>query len=244
MATEYPTKPALLRHLYDGGTTKEYLEKHGENRGLLTGWKRRDKEFAKKFAEASCTNPNDRYPDWQDKFLAAYAGLKKKASIAAAHHILVNKHKYEITLGAIYEHLSASDRRYDLQFAQRFTHHEAQRLSNIEAKLYDQMEEGAIPSIAYKHLQSHQLTRDRFKEAPKEVKIDSTQHRIEERRVTLRAEFVERSHRMFGKEVKDVSRIESNTAEVVSGEAEVECEPSAREEAREPETKPASAAKS
>jgi len=153
----------------------------------------------------TCANPDESYPDWQNRFLTAYVALGNKATLESAHSVLKAKHRYKIALGDIYVRLSSSHELYDVEFAERFTHHEAQRLSRIESKLYEQMEEGEIPSIAYKHLQVHKLTRDRYKPPVQEMKVDKRTHSIEERRATLRLEMISRSQTMFGKEVKDVS---------------------------------------
>lgn len=216
-----PTQRALLRHLYSGGTAAAFLKEHNEDRGLIDLWKKEDPKFAESYDEAICatrTSHHDgsleaREPEWQDAFLVAYRELGHDASIAAAHRLL-KKRGFSFAVGAIYARLSKSNPQHDEQFESRFLNAEAQRLAPIEEKLQHQMAAGEIPSIAYKHLQTHKLTKDRYQPPTQRVEKSLTKHTIDERRLTLRQEFIDQSRTMFGKEVKDVSRVTGETAEV------------------------------
>lgn len=218
---EEPTPRALLRHLYGGGTAIAFLKEHDEKYGLIARWKKEDREFAEQYEEAiSATRTSNhdqtveaREPEWQDAFLSAYAELASEASIAAAHRLLKDR-GFSIALGTIYARLSESHTAYNEQFTTRFLSAEAARLAPIEEKLHEQMAAGEVPAIAFKHLQTHKLTRDRYKPPVQEMKVDRHTHNIEERRATLRLEMIERSHTMFGKEVKDVSPIKRSSEQI------------------------------
>ena len=237
-----PTPRELLRHLYSKGTAVAFLKEHDEGYELISRWKKEEPGFADQFEEAICatrTSHHDRSvdarePEWQDAFLSAYRQLGPIASIPAAHRVLQER-GFTLSLGSIYVRMASSKPDYDEQFTNRFLNAEAQRIAPIEEKLTDQMAAGEIPGIAYKHLQAHPLTRDRFKAPAQNIKVDSTHTNIEERRLKLQATFLSNSHTMFGKETKDVSRIRGSAAEIGGDAPDVGDGPEGGSEAQ-PET--------
>jgi hypothetical protein len=215
------TKELLLVELKNGVNWRELERIYSFTDEDVQEWVATDDEFARTYRQIRKHNHANsrngsleiRVPNWQAAFLDAFKGLGQRATIAGAVREL-NAAGIELSASTVYSRLNPKSAKYSPDFEDALVEAEAERVAPIEDTLIAQMQEGEVPSIAYKYLQGHPLTQTRFSQAPLNINVNkrSVELKVLEVRSQFRDRFIEQSHNRFGR---------SQPKEIVDAEGEV-----------------------
>lgn len=213
------TKDLLLVELQNGVNWLELERIYAFTDEDVREWCATDDKFARAYRKIPKVRDSRnktleiRIPNWQVAFLDAFKGLGTKATISGAVREL-NKAGVEISASTVYARLSPKSNKYDPDFEAAVVELEAERVAPIEDTLIAQMQEGEVPGIAFKYLQGHPMTRNRF--APPEMTLNVNRRSLEvkvlEVRSEFREQFVRQSHKRFGRAPEQIVEVQSYDA--------------------------------